>query len=164
MKFGFLGIQKTLTFLESKIYKKTRLWNVKGWALGVNITNLHNIWIVPGQYNQIIGQGQLAKRENIHIITLFPTGPELKPRVFHIAYCQISILWKCQWNIQSTIYWKQTLTIFPQIKKVLTSFITLEKVLQARHHTTRGHPYGEVNTVVVIKPKREVEQRDERRK
>ena len=38
------------------------------------------------------------------------------------------------------------------------------KALQARHNVKLVLPYGEVNTIVVIKPKKEGDQRDERRK
>ena len=62
---------------------------------------------------------------------------------------------KCYWKRKSTIYWTQTEAICHLSENVMT------KALLVRHHTARVLPYGEVNTIVVIMPKKEGEWRDE---
>ena len=54
--------------------------------------------------------------------------------------------------------------LFSEQKDYDVIFNLKKYALQARHHVTLIPPYGEVDTFLVIKPKKEGEQSDERRK
>ena len=58
---------------------------------------------------------------------------------------------------------KHSVAIFPPSEKVVCHHVN-NKALQAIHNITRVQPYREIDTVVVIKPKKGSELKDERRK
>ena len=127
------------------------------------------------QFFVLVTQPGLASLERKHsLLKLFTAGTLVPSQQYaHIFLrvikqicmtCKLILVKMSLESTQHTMYWKNSTYLSSEQKGYEIIYNLKKETLQARHHVTLVQPYGEVDTAVVINPKKEGEQRDESRK